>query len=372
VLAVVFCDREGEAGMQVAGAIPERGLPTGLLPVPAQDPDYAWRGRVAVERLPARSLRGDAPFAVVADGDLASLGAAPIEWLWHSGERAARLESQLAEAAARGGVDLRSMIELQRDVRSERAGKLIERALSLLGDVRLGPPEREVVALLRGWDQRSDADSRGAAAYHVFVERLLRALFEPRMGRELLARYLGLGRVRVADLVAIVLEEAAAGGGESGWAEPAEVAEAVRRSLGGTWLQLSSELGMIREKWSWGRLHPLRFRRLGGGRLGGGLGPFPYPGDGASVQVADHRPLESFAVRTVASFRFAIDAAGLDEALASLAPGQSEHPGHPHHSDALLRWLPGRPSLLATSRLVVEETAVSELRLEPPGETPPP
>jgi len=369
VLAVVYCDRAGEAGLQVAGAVPERGLPSGLLPVPARDPDYAWRGRVAPERLPGRMLRGETPFAVVADGDLGAMGGASIEWLWRSGERTARLESQLAEAAARGGIGLRDMTELQRDVRSDRAGALIERALGLLGDMRLGPPEREVVDLLKGWDGVSRADSRGAAAYHVFVERLLRALFEPRMGRELLARYFGLGRVRAADLVATVLEDAAAGGGSSGWANPPEVAEAVRRSLGGTWLQLSSELGLIREKWSWGRLHPLRFRALASSRGGGGLGPFPYSGDGASVQVADHRPLESFAVRTVSTFRFAIDAAALDEALASLAPGQSEHPGHPHQSDALLRWLPGRPSLLATSRLVVEETAVAELLLEPPRET---
>jgi penicillin amidase len=262
------------------------------------------------------------------------------------------------------------MTELQRDVRSERAGALIEQALGLLGDARLGPPEREVANLLQGWDRSSEAESRGAAAYHVFVDRLLRALFEPRMGRELLGSYFALGRVRAADLVGVVLAEAAAGGGDSGWSNPAEVAEAVRRSLGGTWLQLSSELGMIRERWSWGRLHPLRFRPLARGRaLGGGLGPFPYSGDGASVQVADHRPLDSFDVRTIASFRFAIDAAALDEALASLAPGQSEHPGHPHQSDALLRWLPGRPSLLATSRLVVEETAVAELLLEPPDET---
>jgi acyl-homoserine lactone acylase PvdQ len=141
------------------------------------------------------------------------------------------------------------------------------------------------------------------------------------------------------------------------------VKEAVRRSLSGTWLQLSAELGTIREKWSWGRLHGLRFRSLF--EAAGGLGPFPYAGEAASVQVADHRPFESFDVATVAAFRFAIDAGALGEALASVAPGESEHPGHPHRSDALLRWLPGRPSLLATSRLVVEETAAAELLLEP-------
>jgi penicillin amidase len=258
------------------------------------------------------------------------------------------------------------MTALQRDVQSARAGRIIGQALALVKDARLAPPEREVVELLRGWDRTSGAESRGAAAYQVFVERLLRAFFEPRLGRELLARYVSLGRVRPVDLVAQVLAEATAGGG-SAWSDPANVTEAVRASLGGTWLQLSSQTGTtIREKWIWGRLHPLRFRALGAGSpLGTDLGPFPYPGDGASVQVADHRPLESFDVSTVSTFRFAIDAAALDEALASLAPGLSEHPGHPHRADALARWIPGKPTLLATSRLVVEETAVNELLLEP-------
>jgi penicillin G amidase len=370
VLAVVLLDRSGEAGLQVAGSIPERALPASLLPVPGRDPDYEWRGRLAPERLPARTLVGGRGFAVAADGSLAPPGGAPIEWLWRPGERAARLEALLAAASAQGGLDIRTLLELQRDVRSERAGQLIGTAETLLGAARLAPPEREVADLLRDWDRQSGAESRGAAVYHVFVERLLRELFEPRMGRELLGRYLALGRVRPAELVRAVLAEAAAGGGRSGWSDPAVVREAVRRSLGGTWLQLSAELGTIRTKWSWGRLHQLRFRSLFAAGSGGALGPFPYPGEAASVQVADHRPLESFDVGTVATFRFAIDAGALDEALASLAPGESEHPGHLHRSDALLRWLPGRPSLLATSRLVVEETAAAELLLEPAAGTP--
>jgi len=366
VLAVVFADRQGEAGLQVAGSVPERALPASLLPVPARDPDYEWRGRVAAERLPARTLAAGRGFAVAADGDLGPAGGAPIEWLWRPGERAARLEALLAAASARGGLDIRAMVEVQADVHSGRAGEVIETARALLGDARLAPPEREVAELLEGWDRESTAESRGAAVYHVFVERLLRELFQPRMGRELLERYFALGRVRPAELVRAVLGEAAAGGGRSGWSDPALVREALRRSLGGTWLQLSAELGTIREKWSWGRLHRLRFRSLFE-RAGSGdaLGPFPYRGEAASVEVADHRPFESFDVGTIASFRFAIDAGALGEALAIVAPGQSEHPGHPHRSDALFRWLPGRPALLATSRLVVEETAAAELFLEP-------
>lgn len=363
VLAVAYADAGGSAGVQTAGFVPERGLPTGLLPVPGRDPDYEWRGRLPLARLPARSLAAGEGVAVAADGALAP-GGAGIEWLWRSGERSARLEALLAAAAARGPVDLRAVAELQRDVRSERAGRVIARALALVGPGVLAPAEREVIALLESWDRASDGASRGAAAYHVFQDRLLRELLDAPLGRELLARYVGLGRVRATDLAEALLAAAEAGG--SPLAPPGPVAEAVRRSLRGTWLELSASLGTNREKWTWGRLHPLRFRALLAPAVSDApLGPFAYAGDAASVQLADYRTLEAFGVSAVASFRFAIDAAALDEALVSFAPGQSEHPGHAHRDDALERWRVGRPGLLATSRLVVEELATERLELAP-------
>jgi penicillin amidase len=359
VLAVAYADAGGAAGVQTAGFVPERGLPTSLLPVPARDPDYEWRGRLPLARLPARALAAGEGAAVAADGALP--GGGGIEWLWRSGERSARLDALLAEARSKGPLDLRTAVELQRDLRSERAGAVIERALALVGPGVLAPPEREVIALLEGWDRASDGASRGAAAYHAFEDRLLRELLEEPVGKDLLARYVGLGRVRATDLVHALLVAAEAGGAP--FADPERVAAAVRRSLRGAWLALSATLGTNREKWTWARLHPLRFRPLLAGDAA--LGPFYYAGDAASVQLADRRPLEPFGVSAAAIYRFAIDAAALDEALVSYAPGQSEHAGHPHRDDALERWRVGRPGLLATSRLVVEELAAERLELVP-------
>jgi acyl-homoserine-lactone acylase len=96
-----------------------------------------------------------------------------------------------------------------------------------------------------------------------------------------------------------------------------------------------------------------------------GLGPFSFGGNGNSVNAADYAAGESFDVRVASTFRFAIDAAALDEALIGLAPGQSEHPRHVHFTSGLQRWLEGRPSLLATSTLLVEEASASRLTLEP-------
>lgn len=363
VLAVAYADAAGAAGIQTAGFLPERGLPAGLLPVPARDPDYEWRGRLPRARLPARILSDGAGFAIAADGAPASADPA-IEWLWRPGERSARLGALLAEARRAAPLDVRALVALGRDVESARAGAVIERALAHVGEGPLAPAEREVQALLRSWDRRSTATSPGAAAYHVFQERLLRELLEPHLGEALLGRYLALGRVRSADLVLALL--ASAEEGASPFAAREVVADAVRRSLRSAWLSLSAALGTNREKWTWGRLHPLRFRPLlVPADAGPGLGPFPYAGDAGSVQVAEHLPLASFDVTAVASHRLAVDAAALDEALVAFAPGQAEHPGHPHRADVLERWLAGQPALLATSRLVVEELSAERLELVP-------
>ena len=63
--------------------------------------------------------------------------------------------------------------------------------------------------------------------------------------------------------------------------------------------------------------------------------------------------------------RFAFDTGSLDQSLVILAPGQSEHPGHPHFDDQVGDWLEGSAGLLATGALLVEETSVARLVLEP-------
>ena len=76
-----------------------------------------------------------------------------------------------------------------------------------------------------------------------------------------------------------------------------------------------------REKWTWGRLHTLRFAPLwreGWAGQDDEFGPFPDEGDGSSVRIAEYRPLESFDTRVVSGYRFIVDTADLDQALTAL------------------------------------------------------
>lgn len=369
-LAVVYADAEGAAGLQVAGWIPRRAIATGLETLPGRARLYDWHGRVPSAALPRVRLNRGGGWAIAADNRFAP--ARPdteIEWLWRHGERARRIDHLLRLAERRGPVELRRMARMQSDQRLPRFREFMQDALALAGDTAvLAAEAREIVALLEGWNGEATASSPGAAAYHVFLGTLTEQLLERDLGEDLLGRYLALPQVDPAQLVAEIVADAARAGAldaRAAWSDAASVGAAVRVSLRETWFSLSYLLGPNREKWSWGRLHPLRFRPFGPGRRADALGPFAFGGSSTTVGVAEYDPAAPFAVRVTAPFRFAIDTSELDEALVSLAPGQSEHPGHPHFSDGLGGWLAGKPGLLASSRLQVEESAVSRLVLAP-------
>jgi penicillin amidase len=143
------------------------------------------------------------------------------------------------------------------------------------------------------------------------------------------------------------------------------VREVVRKTLREAWLELSYRLGPNVQRWTWGRLHKLHFRGFDALRVGVELGPFPYGGGLHTVGAAAFDPLDPFEVRVASTLRLAFDTESLDQSLAALAPGQSEHPEHRHFDDQLDGWLAGRATLLPTSPLLIEETSVDRLMLEP-------
>jgi penicillin amidase len=364
-LVFVFADADGAGGLQLAGFLPRRSLPTGLVPVPGRGDTYEWRGAIPFEALPQRTL-APGGWLIASDGELGEGEASSIEWLWRGGERSARIEELLREATAHGPLDLRSLAALQADVRSPRALSLARAALELAGDpAALGAEGRDAVSLLRDWDGSMSVDSVGAALYHLFLQRLMQGVLERRLGPALAARYLALRHVRPLDPVADLLLEAGALAPD----ERSALAEDVRRCLREAWLQLAVRAGPNREKWAWGRIHTVRFRPLpfADPATEAELGPFPVDGDGDTVDTAAFDPRRPFEVSLASTYRFAADTAELEQTLSTLAPGQSEHPGHVNRSDGVARWLAGRPRLLFTSQLVIDDIARARLVLAPDG-----
>jgi penicillin amidase len=267
------------------------------------------------------------------------------------------------------------MASVQADLTARVDPAVISALLALAGDpAALSAEARESALLLREWNGEMDPQSQGAAAYHVLLLHLRRELLEAPLGPELAARYLALPQARPHAVVESVLLEAARSGRSGGWSDRGRVREALRRALHLTRVSLSFRLGPDRERWRWSSLHELDFRPFSQveaaafpqstqlGPFGGARGKFLPRG---VVGFADYDPKRPFAAKTAATYRMTVDLAAPDRMLSILAPGQSEHPGDRHLTDAVGEWLAGEPSLLVTSRFLVEETSVGKLTLEP-------
>jgi penicillin amidase len=348
VMALAYADREGAGGVQIAGWLPRRVLPTSLVPVPGRMRAFHWREGVDFEALPAERLEEGRAWVIASDQPwIKGPERETVEWLWRSGERSARIEALLREALARGPLDVAAAVAVQTDRVVPGAEDLVP---ALLGFARqgeaLGPEASEIAAALAGWDRRAEADSAGAATYHLLLDHLVRELFGEALGEPLLLRYRELPRAS-AERIAAAAVVGAAGGAPGSWSDPARVGPALRRSLRQTWASLTFRLGSSRERWSWGRLHQLLLQPLpdGPGTAGRGLEPLPIGGDESTVFLAATDPRQPFQVMRAATYRMAVDLSqpqGEAEGFwSALAPGQSEHPGHAHYADGLGPWLRG-------------------------------
>jgi penicillin amidase len=368
VFAFVFADAAGRGGRQVAGWLPERSMPTGLVPVPGRSPWYDWRGRVSFEALPHEVL-DDSGFVIAADNALG--GGAAIEWWWRSGERASRIETLLREAHERGPIGATALAAILADQRSAAAPARVRALLRGIGDpAALAPEARTVARLLSEWDGTASTESVGAAAWQVLLGAVIDSLVEAPLGRDLAARYLAVRGTSQEALLDALLDVALA-------PEPPQdaivnadaVRAAVREGLRRTGLTLRVQLGSNAERWQWGRLHLLHFEAFGWpARAWPGVAEepsWPYGGDGVTVAVGEYDAASPYAVRVVSAYRLLVDLASPSVALSALVPGATEHASDPLRMEGVERWLAGRPGVLATQRFLVEDGARARLILEP-------
>ena len=387
VVAVVYSDASGDAGIQLAGWIPERTLPSSLVPVPARMRIYDWRGRLPYDRLPSVQFDasdsspgpGGRGWVAFADGPIdEGIKASGIEWMWRPGQRERRLsgllerlteshaDSALADRRWTERVDLRTVAAIQTDLGAGNVDEVVPAILRLARlKGPLTPEAEEVASLLSSWDGRMAADSPGGAVYSVLNHHLFAALFRPVLGDPLYHRYLALPDVQPGFMLGRVLLSADRRRAPGGWADLDRVVVALRESLRRTWVTLVYRLGPSRADWLWAGLHGLEFRPFDGSEspsssiLAQGVG-----GDASTLATSASAP-SGFEVASASTYRLAVDLAARDRVLSALAPGQSEHPRHSHFDDGAERWLGGRMNLLLTSRLHVEEESQAPLLLEP-------
>jgi penicillin amidase len=281
-----------------------------------------------------------------------------IGFEWASPYRFRRISDVLSQARNRGWrLGVQDMEQLQTDVLSLPALEL----KALLRTASATHPSAAAKMLLQ-WDGRLMRDSSAAALYELWLRELRAAVFDravPRNGREILREW----------STSLVLAQLSKPSIEVFGENPAQGRD---RLLLETLERATSELAKLQggasEKWTWGRLHTVRFRHPldridADAEALFDSGPLPRPGDEDTVNATGFP--ESFEQVSGASYREILDTSDWDQSRVVNTPGQSGQPLSPNYSDLLGLWDDGQYLPLLYSERAVQHEAAWTLVLEP-------
>lgn len=358
--------------------VPDRGPPAGR-PDPwalldGDDASTLWTGAwLPPEKLPHSrapvqgwiATANNDPWGFTADGrtddDPWYYGA-----FYSPGERAKRVEDELARLGARGGVTVSDMQALQTDTHSALADVLLPVLEAAHGRIATDASLAEfrgradldsLVARLMAWDRRMERDSADAVVFHGLIHYLAARV----LGDDLDFIFdlaLDASSVYVIKIVALAMTGAYPRG--DGVLQGGRDFLALS-ALSDTAAWLTSRFGGLEAtRYRWGDVHGTSFDNSYGGMLDAGW--VATDGGEDTVNVSGSRFFNSSGVRTRFEshdgpvFRvvtsFAAD--GTPESVASTVRGQSADPTSPHFSDESDDWVEDRYTPIAYRRAEVD------------------
>ncbi len=162
-----FADREGNIGYQLNGRTPKRAPGfSGLLPIPGWDSGNDWQGFEDPADFPT-AYNPEAGFFATANNDLNRFGKVRPINLCMAPYRIDRIRELLAGNDA---VDPGFIKKMHYDLYSKQAERIMPLLLPLL-------PESENGEILKQWDLRYDADSKGAMLFEAVYLNIIKEVF---------------------------------------------------------------------------------------------------------------------------------------------------------------------------------------------------
>jgi penicillin amidase len=342
---LLYADTTGNIGYYVSGQVPIRAKGQGQIPVPGWSGDYEWLGYIPFEEMP-HALNPKQGFIVSANNRI--VGPDYPHYLgvsWRNGFRARRITELLK---THDKVSVEACRNHHSDVMSISGQEFTHR----LADLHSENPQANIsLDILKTWDGALDSEDCGGAVYKVMLNKLARAILLPRLGRELLAAFLGEGIDPVlypfnelhgqwpATILRLLDKP-----DSDWWAPDYDQAGVLISCLAETTRYLQEKLGPDSGGWQWGQLHQIKFNHIMAGQPAldkvFSHGPFQVGGDPdtvAQTSVVKDNPGDNIA----ASYRQIIDMGDLASSIAMHVPGQSGNLASPHYGNLIQPWLEG-------------------------------
>lgn len=336
-LNYLYADGAGNIGYCLSGKVPLRPHPPSLIPLPGWSGEFDWNGYVPFNELPRLYNPPEGIVATANNGIADDSYPYYLSSLYDPPYRIERIKELLM---AKDKLSLEDLAKIQEDVVSLQAKRIIEVLRGDLEEIACeASPLGGAVQKLIHWDARCGSESSEAALYHVFYQRLMKNLLGPDLGEDLLIAFLELFNQAVAPTDQILADPG------SPWFRTRSRHSLVRQSMEEAWGDLKGRLGNEPERWQWGDLHTLTLDHPLG-RIGilapfFSMGPFPAPGDLATVNSGFYRHSSPYAQVVGASLRMVLTPKDWTQSRVTLPSGQSGHPLSPHYRDQLKLWWSG-------------------------------
>jgi penicillin amidase len=335
---MVWADESGDIGFKLVGRLPVRRSDVTDVPKPGWTGEHEWDGWVPYEEQ-AAIVNPPSGQIVTANNRTVDDDHPHVTSEWLDGWRAARIEQLLGD---REELTLDDFERIPADCFSIPGEATAHRL------ARLRPAgQREVRALerLRSWDHVMSPDSVAASIYAAFTHHFAKLLSEQIIGDpDLAERWRSRSEAGFTPMNsspwrwhARLLEI----WDEGDWDEQAN--EALALALD----DLEQRHGHDSSKWSWGRVHGIRFGHLFGEGDTRASRAFerllsrraPVGGAQETVNAVGHNPYDGdYTGIWGASFRLLADVGSPDRSRWMHFTGQSGHPGSPHYDDLIEPW----------------------------------
>ena len=300
---LMMADVHGAIGYRLRGRVPHRDEANSWAAVPGWEEQYAWRGWVPFDEMPA--ARDPEEGLLVSANNRPSAATTPYVAHDFAGPaRATRILELLREGVAAAqtgdGLDRAAMERIHGDVASLTAREFV----ASLEHVKAAEGSRraQLLELLRSWDGTMGLGSVAATVYTEARRELLSMVPLPsaddshaqlltpqqRTGTLWLSFQALLAGARAGDVTMF-----------GTWSD------AVGQALDQTAERLTEEIGPDLEDWTWGRLHQCRFTALLPG-----VPPIagrPLPGDNETVRAAGLHGIETTAATSGSVARYVFD-----------------------------------------------------------------
>ena len=335
---LIYADVDGNIGYQMPGKTPIRQKSDGRYPVPGWNNKYEWQGYIDFEELPysfnpARGYIITANNAVV-DESYPYV----ITKDWVRGYRAKRIEEIILSAEQ--PLTLADIKSIQGDNLNLNARDLVPILKSISFDDSRIENARQ---LLADWDFKLKIESPASALFETFWKKLLAVTFHDELPED----YYPGGSDRWYAVVKNLVEQP-----NNLWWDNRNTLEVENRdqifklAFVEAVNQLENTLGNSPEKWTWGKLHKIKFRNVTLGKSGVAAierlfnrGTYQAAGNGETINANRWKANKSsFEVTHIPSLRMIVDLAQFDNSQAIHSTGQSGHAFNRHYTDMIEPW----------------------------------